>query len=60
MSTATASRPLWAGRCSTPTESAWTKVYKRVCELAEHDPASWQPAPLLKRLAEAGRTFNQG
>lgn len=36
------------------------KVYKRVCELAEHDLASWQPAPLLKRLAEAGRTFNQG
>ena len=36
------------------------KVYKRVCELAEHDPAPWQPAPLLKRLAEAGRTFNQG
>ncbi len=34
-------------------------VYKRVCELAEQDPASWQPAPLLGRLAEAGRTFNE-
>ncbi len=34
------------------------KVYKRVCELSEQDPASWQPAPLLKKLAEEGRTFN--
>ena len=34
------------------------KVYQRVCEFSEHDPASWQPAPLLKKLAEEGGTFN--
>jgi 3-hydroxyacyl-CoA dehydrogenase len=33
-------------------------VYKRVCEFAEQDPASWKPAPLLKKLAEQGATFN--
>ena len=33
-------------------------VYKRVCEFAEQDPASWQPAPLLKQLAETGGAFN--
>lgn len=32
-------------------------VYKRVCEFAEQDPASWKPAPLLKQLAESGGTF---
>ena len=35
------------------------KVYEKVCELAEQDPASWQPAPLLKKLAEEGGTFNK-
>ena len=34
------------------------EVYKRVCEFAEQDPASWKPAPLLKQLAESGGTFN--
>ena len=34
------------------------KVYQRVCEFAAQDPASWKPAPLLKRLAESGGTFN--
>lgn len=34
------------------------KVYKRVCDFAEQDPASWKPAPLLKKLAESGGTFN--
>jgi len=34
------------------------KVYERVCEFAKKDPASWKPAPLLKRLAESGGTFN--
>ena len=34
------------------------KVYERVCLLAEQDPASWQPAPLLKKLAEEGGTFH--
>ncbi len=35
------------------------KVYEKVCELAKEDPASWQPAPLLKKLAEEGGTFNK-
>lgn len=34
------------------------KVYNRVCELSVQDPASWQPAPLLQKLAEEGGTFN--
>lgn len=34
------------------------KVYRRICEFAEQDPASWKPAPLLKQLAESGGTFN--
>ena len=34
------------------------KVYRRVCEFAAQDPASWHPAPLLKRLAESGGRFN--
>jgi 3-hydroxyacyl-CoA dehydrogenase len=33
-------------------------VYKRVCEFSAQDPASWQPAPLLKKLAEEGGKFN--
>ncbi len=33
-------------------------VYRRVCEFAEQDPASWKPAPLLKKLAESGGRFN--
>ena len=34
------------------------KVYKRVCEFSEQDPASWQPAPLLKKLAKEGGRFH--
>jgi 3-hydroxyacyl-CoA dehydrogenase len=34
------------------------KVYARVCEFAERDPASWKPAPLLQKLAATGGTFN--
>jgi 3-hydroxyacyl-CoA dehydrogenase len=34
------------------------KVYARVCEFAEQDPASWHPAPLLQRLAQSGGQFN--
>ena len=34
------------------------KVHKRVCEFSEQDPASWQPAPLLKKLAKEGGRFN--
>ena len=33
------------------------KVYARVCEFAEQDPASWHPAPLLQRLAQSGGQF---
>ena len=34
------------------------KVYARVCEFAEQDPASWHPAPLLQRLAQSGGQFS--
>ena len=34
------------------------KVYRRVCEFAEQDSYSWQPAALLKSLAEKGGQFN--
>ena len=33
------------------------KVYERVCAFAEQDPASWKPAPLLRKLAEEGGSF---
>jgi 3-hydroxyacyl-CoA dehydrogenase len=33
------------------------KVYERVCEFHEQQGELWTPAPLLKRLAEAGKTF---
>jgi 3-hydroxyacyl-CoA dehydrogenase len=32
-------------------------VYDRVCEFREQQGELWEPAPLLKRLAEAGQTF---
>jgi len=34
------------------------QVYRRVCEFAAQDPASWKPAPLLQRLAASGGRFN--
>lgn len=34
------------------------QVYDRVCAFSSQDPASWQPAPLLQKLAEEGGTFN--
>jgi 3-hydroxyacyl-CoA dehydrogenase len=33
------------------------KVYQRVCEFHQQHGELWAPAPLLKRLAEAGKTF---
>jgi 3-hydroxyacyl-CoA dehydrogenase len=33
------------------------KVYQRVCEFQQQHGEIWAPAPLLKRLAEAGKTF---
>ncbi len=34
------------------------KVYARICQFAENfGPRWWQPAPLLKELAEAGKSF---
>jgi 3-hydroxyacyl-CoA dehydrogenase len=35
------------------------KVYDRVCEFEARHGKLWKPAPLLKRLAEEGRTFAQ-
>jgi 3-hydroxyacyl-CoA dehydrogenase len=33
------------------------KVYQRVCEFQQQHGELWAPAPLLKRLAETGKTF---
>jgi 3-hydroxyacyl-CoA dehydrogenase len=33
------------------------KVYQRICEFQQQHGELWAPAPLLKRLAEAGKTF---
>jgi 3-hydroxyacyl-CoA dehydrogenase len=34
------------------------KIYARVCEFHKQLGALWEPAPLLKKLAEEGGTFN--
>jgi 3-hydroxyacyl-CoA dehydrogenase len=33
------------------------KVYQRICEFNQQHGALWAPAPLLQRLAQAGKTF---
>jgi 3-hydroxyacyl-CoA dehydrogenase len=33
------------------------KVYERICEFHQQHGELWQPAPLLRRLAETGKTF---
>jgi len=33
------------------------KVYARICEFEAEHGAFWKPAPLLKKLAESGQTF---
>ena len=33
------------------------KVYQRICEFQQQHGELWAPAPLLKRLAEEGKTF---
>ncbi len=34
------------------------KVYKRICEFNERtQDGTWEPAPLLKQLAESGKSF---
>jgi len=33
------------------------KVYQRICEFHQQHGEIWTPAPLLQRLAEAGKTF---
>lgn len=35
------------------------KVYDRICEFQKTHGDVWKPAPLLKRLAEEGKTFEQ-
>jgi 3-hydroxyacyl-CoA dehydrogenase len=32
-------------------------VYDRVCEFHKQHGEAWRPAPLLKQLAEQGKTF---
>ncbi|MFZ3265584.1 MAG: 3-hydroxyacyl-CoA dehydrogenase NAD-binding domain-containing protein [Terriglobales bacterium] len=33
------------------------RIYQRICEFHQQHGELWAPAPLLKRLAEAGKTF---
>jgi 3-hydroxyacyl-CoA dehydrogenase len=33
------------------------KIYERICQFHEQHGMLWEPAPLLKRLAQEGRTF---
>jgi 3-hydroxyacyl-CoA dehydrogenase len=33
------------------------KVYERILEFQEKHGELWEPAPLLKKLAEEGKTF---
>jgi 3-hydroxyacyl-CoA dehydrogenase len=33
------------------------KVYQRICEFHSRHGEAWEPAPLLRRLAEEGKTF---
>ena len=33
------------------------KVYQRICEFHQQHGERWEPAPLLQRLAETGKTF---
>ena len=33
------------------------KVYERIREFHEHHGELWEPAPLLKQLAEQGKSF---
>jgi 3-hydroxyacyl-CoA dehydrogenase len=35
------------------------KVYGRICEFQRQHGELWEPAPLLKKLAETGRTFSE-
>ena len=54
-STATGSPRGAAGRCSTPTASAWRAVLDRITALHREHGSRWTPAPLLERLAAYGR-----
>ena len=37
-----------------------SNVYKRICDFNQQTPnGTWEPAPLLKKLAEEGKTFTQ-
>jgi 3-hydroxyacyl-CoA dehydrogenase len=35
------------------------KVYERICEFHQQHGENWRPAPLLKQLAEHGKTFSE-
>ena len=57
ISTATDFPPIAAAPCGTRTQWGCTKVYQRICEFHQQHGELWEPAPLLKRLAESGSTF---
>jgi 3-hydroxyacyl-CoA dehydrogenase len=50
--------PAWRGGPMWYADTVGVKtVYDRVCEFHAEHGAWWEPAPLLKQLAESGRTF---
>jgi 3-hydroxyacyl-CoA dehydrogenase len=50
--------PAWRGGPMWYADTVGVKtVYDRVCEFHAEHGAWWEPAPLLKQLAETGRTF---
>ena len=58
-STATASRPGAAVRCSTPTASDWRRSTSASSAFHRELGQRWAPAPLLARLAREGSTFQR-
>ena len=43
--------------CHQNASGAYRYAQNRVCEFHQQHGAAWEPAPLLKELAEAGKTF---
>jgi 3-hydroxyacyl-CoA dehydrogenase len=52
--------PAWRGGPMFHADSVGLQaIYRRVAEFHREHGARWQPAPLLKHLAETGRTFRE-
>ena len=57
LSTASASRAIAAGRCSTPTRSGCRRCCRACNEYRARFGDYWEPAPLLEKLVAEGRGF---